>query len=119
MTGRQPGTVGSGPRWSPSADGQWGAPAAPSGPPWGLAGLGEGASHGSVALSLQPLHLQDLAQNLLHIFVHLALEWEEHRENPGDPATVQVGKLRPGEQPGAQPKPGATHLNGVQEVASI
>lgn len=88
-------------------------------PPWGLAGLGEGASHGSVALSLQPLHLQDLAQNLLHIFVHLALEWGEHRESPGDPATVQVGKLRPGEQPGAQPKPGATHLNGVQEVASI
>lgn len=52
-------------------------------PPWGLVGLGEGTSHGSVALSLQPLHLQDLAQNLLHIFVHLALELGGAQGEPG------------------------------------
>lgn len=32
------------------------------------------ACRGLASLSLEPLHLQDLAQNPLHIFIHLALD---------------------------------------------
>ena len=34
----------------------------------------EGRAQISAALGLESLHLQDLAQNLLHIFIHLTLD---------------------------------------------
>lgn len=51
-------------------------------------------SRGLASLSLEPLHLQDLAQNPLHIFIHLALGWGDRGE-PGRPATVQTGNGGP------------------------
>lgn len=78
------GRSGRDPGWSPSAWVRMGPSEA------GLQGACRGVRplHGcgqcshwawpfSAALSLESLHLQNLAENLLHVFIHLALGWGE------------------------------------------
>lgn len=53
----------------------------------------------SAALSLESLHLEDLAQNPLHIFIHLTLGWGKQRESLGPPASVPLYPLFPAPHP--------------------